>query len=524
MTMMGGIFVWLLGLCIGSFLNVVIHRLPRGMSIGRPRRSFCPKCERPIAARDNIPVLSWLMLGGRCRSCGAGISVQYPLVEAATGTAFVLVYHLIVVAGARQEAPFSWPSDAPLLALWLLLASTMVACTAMDFTAYMIDVRVTDFCLATALAIGALGSNTPEMVRSASGPASAGAAAAAIACGVMMYVTVWRKPGATEEVVEEGARETGGWRPSAKEAEDERESAGTEGMSGTRLDDTTGAGDRPTHAIAAMIGMIAMVLLAGAIIVGPAIPGAVAIWGQMPAIALGVFFVAMVLTGSVKRESDAEIHEAIEREGPQARRTALRELLWLTPIVVAGVTVYAAVAYVAPIRETWETVSSVQIGAFRPMTGISQSALGIVVGGGAGWALRVVFTLVLGREAFGTGDIYILTAAGAAIGWQLVLLGLLCAVGLALAGWAIGLLLKSGFMIPFGPWLALGFVVALWIWRPFAVRAEAYFESISAVARSQPGTALLFGGLLLAGSVAAVVIARLLRVWLESRLGADDPK
>jgi leader peptidase (prepilin peptidase) / N-methyltransferase len=70
----------LLGLLIGSFLNVVIHRVPRGESVVRPP-SACPACGTQIRSRDNVPVLSWLLLRGRCRQCGAGISVRYPLVE-----------------------------------------------------------------------------------------------------------------------------------------------------------------------------------------------------------------------------------------------------------------------------------------------------------------------------------------------------------------------------------------------------------------------------------------------------------
>jgi leader peptidase (prepilin peptidase)/N-methyltransferase len=74
----------LFGLIVGSFANVCIYRLPRGQSIVRPR-SRCPACGAPIAALDNIPVLSWLFLGGRCRRCRTRISARYPAVEAANG-------------------------------------------------------------------------------------------------------------------------------------------------------------------------------------------------------------------------------------------------------------------------------------------------------------------------------------------------------------------------------------------------------------------------------------------------------
>lgn len=80
----------LLGLLIGSFLNVVIWRVPRGESVVRPP-SHCPGCGNAIRPRDNVPVLSWLLLRGRCRDCGTAISRRYPLVEASTGVAFAVM-------------------------------------------------------------------------------------------------------------------------------------------------------------------------------------------------------------------------------------------------------------------------------------------------------------------------------------------------------------------------------------------------------------------------------------------------
>lgn len=80
---------FLLGLLFGSFLNVCISRLPRHESIIRPA-SHCPKCKAPIRWHDNIPILSWLLLRGRCRDCGQPIPLRYPLVELATGIWFAI--------------------------------------------------------------------------------------------------------------------------------------------------------------------------------------------------------------------------------------------------------------------------------------------------------------------------------------------------------------------------------------------------------------------------------------------------
>lgn len=85
------LFILFAGLAIGSFLNVCIYRIPLGRSIIWPA-SACPGCGRPIAWYENIPVLSWLALRGRCRGCRVPISVQYPLVEMLTGLLFLLAY------------------------------------------------------------------------------------------------------------------------------------------------------------------------------------------------------------------------------------------------------------------------------------------------------------------------------------------------------------------------------------------------------------------------------------------------
>src|SRR5918994_353152 len=87
------VYAFVIGACIGSFLNVVIYRLPLGQSIVSPP-SRCPQCDSRLAWFDNIPIAGWLLLGGRCRRCRNPISIQYPIVELITALSFVLVVWL----------------------------------------------------------------------------------------------------------------------------------------------------------------------------------------------------------------------------------------------------------------------------------------------------------------------------------------------------------------------------------------------------------------------------------------------
>lgn len=96
------------GLLIGSFLNVCIFRLPRDLSVMNPARSFCPGCERTIAWYDNVPLLSYVLLGGRCRYCKERIPLRYPLVELITGLAFAFaVFQFGVTPEGLKHVVFS---------------------------------------------------------------------------------------------------------------------------------------------------------------------------------------------------------------------------------------------------------------------------------------------------------------------------------------------------------------------------------------------------------------------------------
>lgn len=121
----------LLGLVVGSFVNVVVWRVPRDESVVRPR-SACPACGHPIRPRDNVPVVSWLLLRARCRDCGAPVSGRYPAVELATAALFVLSTWWLA---SRPDGLWLLP------AVWYLVAMS-VALTLIDVDVHRLPDRI----------------------------------------------------------------------------------------------------------------------------------------------------------------------------------------------------------------------------------------------------------------------------------------------------------------------------------------------------------------------------------------------
>jgi len=121
-------FAYLFGANVGSFLNVVAHRVPLGLSVARPR-SRCPTCRTPVRAVDNLPVLSWLLLRGRCRGCKGAISARYPAVEAMVGVLAAYAVYAIVL---RSSAPIDDLSPWFHAGAVFLVAATMTAAALID--------------------------------------------------------------------------------------------------------------------------------------------------------------------------------------------------------------------------------------------------------------------------------------------------------------------------------------------------------------------------------------------------------
>ncbi len=144
-------FMLAVGACVGSFLNVVAYRLPRGEGLFRPG-SRCPSCETPLTWRENFPVLGWLWLGGRCRFCRSKFSAEYPLVEAACALLFAglfVAWYLPSMTGVSAPGPAApeW-AEAGLLATWpmfmlvLALLGALVGMTLIDARTFTIPLSI----------------------------------------------------------------------------------------------------------------------------------------------------------------------------------------------------------------------------------------------------------------------------------------------------------------------------------------------------------------------------------------------
>lgn len=175
---------FLFGTVAGSFGNVCISRWPAGDSVVRPR-SRCPKCRNPIAWYDNIPILSWLMLGARCRHCGLPIGWQYPLVEALTGLLFLLVFWR-----------FGFSAATP---VYMALAAAMVIITFQDLADWTIPNEITLPGIPISLGIALLGLLYPGSLLRVADPLAAldGIALGAFLICLLDRITVvlLKKPG-----------------------------------------------------------------------------------------------------------------------------------------------------------------------------------------------------------------------------------------------------------------------------------------------------------------------------------------
>jgi leader peptidase (prepilin peptidase) / N-methyltransferase len=163
-------FAFVLGAAVGSFLNVCIYRWPVDLAINRPRRSFCPQCKQPIPWHQNLPLISWLALGGRCANCGARIAFRYFAVEFVTALLFLAIWER-----------FAWPVA---ITYWIFVSFLIIG-TFIDLEHFIIPDRVT---IGGTIAGIACSIVVPALMQTDSRVAAGVRAALAAALG---YVILW---------------------------------------------------------------------------------------------------------------------------------------------------------------------------------------------------------------------------------------------------------------------------------------------------------------------------------------------
>ena len=195
------VFFFALGACIGSFLNVVVWRLPRGESLIRPA-SHCPKCDHPLAWFDNIPVFGWIALRGKCRYCGNPISPRYPIVEAITGLLFVgyyaaffilqvgpcpQVHNWVNVFGLAADRPLTLQQDWPIYLLYMFLVACLFAASLIDAELYIIPPSITWWAAGAGMVVHAI-LDDPKVPGAVN--ASAPACALALGTGIGLVISI----------------------------------------------------------------------------------------------------------------------------------------------------------------------------------------------------------------------------------------------------------------------------------------------------------------------------------------------
>lgn len=362
--------VW--GACVGSFLNVVIYRVPVGLSVVSPP-SRCPGCEKKLAAYDNVPVLGWLWLRGKCRYCKMNISPQYPLVEAATALLFFGLTYAYYFTDLRDVFATRGVGESwSVLAVHLVLLSCMIAATMIDAKLYIIPLSLT--WLAAAVAIVAL-------------PGS-------VAMG-------WVLPEALAV-----------------------------GRSFEMLIPVT---DQIGLAFGGSAGLVVAIVL------------------------LRMKMLPLSFNEEVPLPEGADPDDPnLILVYPHPRKEIGKELLFLSFPVVG-----AAVGWGLGHAVTWTPSPLISV--------IGGVLLGYLGGGGIVWATRVLGTLGFGKEAMGLGDVHLMAAVGAVIGWRDTTLaffiapffGIIAAVITA----GVAALVKGRVrVIPYGPYLCAATLVVM-VWR-----------------------------------------------------------
>jgi leader peptidase (prepilin peptidase) / N-methyltransferase len=429
------LFIFAYGACLGSLINVIVYRMPRGLSIVTPP-SRCPSCNTRLGWRDNIPVFGWLALRGRCRYCKTTISPEYPIVEAAVGLLFVAFYLLWYIVPVNavflginwgairpewflNDASLTWPT----FVLLLILLGSLVAMTIVDAKTFQIPLILTWVPAIAAVLIHPLHAlwvehralflprPTPGYLWAIPTPGVYGWAAIGAAIGAVLgllisNILLWLNL----------------IRPSFADYAEWESTVLTTSQAAT-----TATGEkRPAVELAAVDD----VTIGGP----PAAPS------PSPA---------------PSANPDAQPAD-LWIQYPHARREMLKEIAFLGPAAMLGLAGWYIAIWAAGVQ-----TASIQAPLWLSV--LAGVLIGYLVGGGIVWAVRILGSLGFGKEAMGLGDVHLMAAVGACLGWIDATLAFFGAAFVGIA-WAIFGRLFSGVFqraMPYGPFLAIATVLVL---------------------------------------------------------------
>ncbi|MCH2139229.1 MAG: prepilin peptidase [Phycisphaerales bacterium] len=454
------VFTLCFGACVGSFLNVVIYRVPRNMSLANPP-SQCPTCSTHLRFfRENLPVLGWLALRGKCRFCKAPISGAYPAVELIMGLLFMGLYALLFMVNAgdawgwevaggwwsKQGFALGWPAYTAMA----FLLSGILAMTAIDARTFFLPLSVTLFMSVSGVVLwtiqGALAQH---------------------------YGTLWPLPGADWAVLCASLAGMGGvlvmtfalhagWmKPSYADYEAYLPQAEAASDDEASVESSPGAESlRYGVILPCLMALVAV----GLMCIGQGAIAAVLLLGSAAWVCLSAF----------AANGELNLDPPLAADYPHARREACREVLFLLPCV-------------AGVLGGWWLGSQWTAAPAPWLQALGASLWGYLIGGGVVWAVRIAGSIGFGKEAMGMGDVHLMAAVGAVLGWFVPTIAFFVApfFGLvwAVATWIMGQAGLRERQLPYGPHLCLAVALVV-LGRPWVMAGwDALFPMLELPAR-----------------------------------------
>jgi len=494
-------FVIAFAACVGSFLNVVIYRLPRGQSLSFPG-SRCPKCGNAIKWYDNIPMLSWLALKGKCRHCSNPISPRYLIVEAATAALAAGLYICFYGLQMRQGLGAFGDSWITFIAYGALVAG-LLACTIIDIEHWIVPLEVCWAVSAAGVLAAAIDAPAPQMMA----PVSPGLGAAGLGAivGLVISLILVHKGKLQQSFIDAESRPIIPDQEPQEEPKPEKASQGKKKKhkgKGKKKKKNNKSAPAPEPEPPAnpnllsdilgevlfltpivVFGVIAWLLVSattvapgGPVLTNRAINFCVIAMGGIVGLVMSLLLrrMGIIQKGLMERQVPPPAVAITKEHGVNPRLEILWEVLFLAPAVILAIGSYLLVTHVPALHSAWDYLNDVRLEVvnanhtwrsgwrFAPnLVGLESAVVGYLVGGAWIWGIRILGTLGFGKEAMGLGDVHILAAVGAVCGWIAPSLVFFAAPFIAML-WALHLLAAGRQReLPYGPWLAAATLVVI---------------------------------------------------------------